>query len=100
MIETMARSGKAIEQMIDTEGESGRLMIQAGWRSAKARLFWYAFQAAMPVVLFVGILLFWTFSESPARTLVAFMLIVVARSEERRVGKEGVSTVKARWSAY
>src|SRR3546814_2588553 len=70
MIETMARSGKAIEQMIDTEGESGRLMIQAGWRSAKARLFWYAFQAAMPVVLFAGILLFWTFSESPARTLV------------------------------
>src|SRR3546814_5047833 len=32
----------------------------------------------MPVVLFVGILLFWTFNESPARTLVAFMLIVVA----------------------
>lgn len=78
VIETMARSGKAIEQMVDTEGESGRLMMQAGWRSAKARLFWYAFQAALPVALFVGIVIFWAVNESSQRTLVAFVLIVVA----------------------
>lgn len=78
VIETMARSGKAIEKMVDTEGESGRLMMQAGWRSAKARLFWYAFQAALPVVLFTGIIGYWTFSESPKRTLVAFMLVIIA----------------------
>src|SRR3546814_17665002 len=53
-------------------------MIQAGLRRSKDRLVWYAFQAEITVVLFVGSLLFWTFSESPARTLVAFMLIVVA----------------------
>lgn len=78
VIETMARSGKAIEQMVDTEGESGRLMMQAGWRSDKARLFWYAFQAVIPVVLFVGVAWFWIFSESPKRGLIGLLLLAVA----------------------
>lgn len=78
MIETMARSGKAIEQMVDTEGESGRLMMQAGWRSAKARLFWYAFQAVLPVFMFAGVAAFWTFSESPKRAQLGLLLLIVA----------------------
>lgn len=78
VIETMARSGKAIEQMVDTEGESGRLMMQAGWRSAKARLFWYAFQAVLPVFMFAGVVAFWIFSESPKRGLIGLMLLVAA----------------------
>lgn len=78
IIESMARSGKAIEQMVDTEGESARLMVQAGWRSAKARLFWYAFQAALPVVLFAGVAAFWTFSDSPQRTMTSLLLAMMA----------------------
>jgi tight adherence protein C len=78
IIEGMARSGKAIEEMVDTEGESARLMLQAGWRTAKARLFWYAFQAALPVLMFSGVVAFWTFSESPKRTLIGLLLIVIA----------------------
>ncbi|NGY05290.1 type II secretion system F family protein [Solimonas terrae] len=78
VIETMARSGKAIEKMIDTEGESGRLMVQAGWRTAKARLFWYAFQAVMPVLLFAGVAAFWTFSESPKRGILGLLLLIIA----------------------
>ncbi|MGH8445216.1 MAG: type II secretion system F family protein [Solimonas sp.] len=78
IIEGMARSGKAIEAMVDTEGESSRLMLQAGWRTAKARLFWYAFQAALPVLMFAGVAAFWTFSESPQRALIGLLLIVIA----------------------
>ncbi|WP_028009537.1 type II secretion system F family protein [Solimonas flava] len=78
IIESMARSGKAIEQMVDTEGESAQLIIQAGWRSTKARLFWYAFQAALPVVLFAGVAAFWTFSDSPQRALSGLLLGVIA----------------------
>ncbi|NKF21423.1 type II secretion system F family protein [Solimonas marina] len=78
MIESMARSGKAIEQMVDTEGESARLLVQAGWRSAKARLFWYAFQAVLPVFFFVLVTLYWTFSESPQRTLHGLLAVIVA----------------------
>ena len=78
IIEGMARSGKAIEKMVDTEGESGRLMAQAGWRSAQARLMWYAFQAVLPVVLFAGVVAFWTFSESPKRSLIALLLLMIA----------------------
>jgi tight adherence protein C len=78
LIETMARSGKAIEKMVDTEGESGRLMLQAGWRSARARLFWYALQAALPVVLFLFVAAFWTFSDSPKRMMTGVLLVIVA----------------------
>lgn len=78
IIESMARSGKAIEQMVDTEGESARLMVQAGWRSTKARLFWYAFQAAQPVLLFSGVAAFWTFSNSPQRAMLSLLLAVMA----------------------
>lgn len=77
VIETMARSGKAIEKMVDTEGESGRLMMQAGWRSAKARLFWYAAQAAFPIVLFVSIFAYWVLNESSTRTPVFLLSLIV-----------------------
>lgn len=78
IIETMARSGKAIEKMVDPEGESARLMMQAGWRATSARLFWFAFQAALPVVLYLGVAVFWTFSESPKRGLLGLLFLVVA----------------------
>src|SRR3546814_16658542 len=33
-------------------------------------------------------------------SLSALLMVVVTRSEERRVGKEGVRTCSSRWSAY
>jgi len=78
IIEGMARSGKALERMVDTEGESGKLMLQAGWRSAQARLFWYVFQAALPLVLGALVVAFWTFSESPKRMMIGLLLAIIA----------------------
>lgn len=51
LLQTMARGGKRIETLVDAEGESGRLLVQAGWRSAEARLTWYVFQTLMPLLL-------------------------------------------------
>jgi len=51
LLEGMARQGKAIEKLMETQGETGRLLIQAGWRDSQSRLAYYAFQAVTPLVL-------------------------------------------------
>jgi tight adherence protein C len=51
VLQGIARQGKAIERMMETQSETGRLLIQAGWRDAQSRLLYYAFQAIAPVVL-------------------------------------------------
>ncbi|MDE0855687.1 MAG: type II secretion system F family protein [Nevskia sp.] len=51
LLEGMARQGKAIEKLMETQSETGRLLIQAGWRDIRSRTVYYAFQAVTPVVL-------------------------------------------------
>jgi len=51
LLQGMARQGKAIEKLMETQGETARLLIQAGWRDAQARMAYYAFQFIMPVVM-------------------------------------------------
>lgn len=51
LLEGMARQGKAIEKLMETQSETGRLLLQAGWRDSQARMAYYAFQAITPVVL-------------------------------------------------
>lgn len=78
IVETLAASGKAIEKMVDTEGESGRLLVQAGWRTAQARIGWYVFQAALPLLLFGGVVAFWTFAEVENRALLGVLALIAA----------------------
>ncbi len=54
MLEGVARQGRAIEKLMETQSESGRLLIQAGWRDTQSRAAYYAFQAITPLVL-VGV---------------------------------------------
>jgi tight adherence protein C len=56
VLQEIARQGRAIEQMVDTQGETNRLLIQAGWRDAQSRMMYYALRALMPVA-FVGLAL-------------------------------------------
>lgn len=51
LLEGMARQGKAIEKLMETQGETGRLLLQAGWRDPQSRMAYYAFQAVTPVLL-------------------------------------------------
>lgn len=75
----LARRGRRLERLIDADGEAERLLIQAGWRSATARLAFYASQAALPlIVIFLGVL--WGVAGS-ARGIVVFtvsLMFVVA----------------------
>ncbi len=59
LLQAMVRSGKSLESMVDEEGESARLLLQAGWRSASARIAWYTFQTVLPLVMAGLVLAFW-----------------------------------------
>ena len=70
---------KTIEGLIDTEGESAQLLVQAGWRSAEARLVWYTFQAVVPLLLVPAVLAY----GALALTMCATMLPLGTRAARR-----------------
>jgi tight adherence protein C len=59
LLKNFARQGKAIEGWVDADNESARLLVQAGWRSNESRVLWYAFQAGLPVLMIVAVLILW-----------------------------------------
>ena len=64
LIDRVAKSGKAIEGWVDPENESAMLMLQAGWRSAQAKVAWYSFQGAVPLVGFMLVIAYWLFGAA------------------------------------
>lgn len=78
LLQTMARGGKRIEGWVDAEGESARLLLQAGWRSAESRLSWYVFQMSLPLLLGGGVLAFWLFAEVKNKGMLLLMAAFVA----------------------
>ncbi|HEX4895205.1 MAG TPA: type II secretion system F family protein [Solimonas sp.] len=73
LLQTMAKGGQVMEQWVDTEGETGRLLLQAGWRGTEARLLWYAFQALLPLVFGGLVLAFWLFGEAEHKGLMLLL---------------------------
>lgn len=79
LMQRFARSGRKFEQMVDKEGESSRLILQAGWRSREARVAWYAFQAALPIILLTAAGLYWAFfSAESANPMLGPLVMIVA----------------------
>ncbi|WP_281784361.1 type II secretion system F family protein [Sinimarinibacterium flocculans] len=78
MVASMVRGGKAIEGLVDAEGESGRLLMRAGWRGVDQRVLWYSFQGVLPILLGVLLLGFWLFAEVNSKFLVTVLLGVAA----------------------
>jgi tight adherence protein C len=78
VLQRLARRGKAIEGWVDSENESARLMLQAGWRSAEARLFWYIFQGALPIAMLVGLFVFWLLGPDKFKTALSVALLLFA----------------------
>src|SRR3546814_1546842 len=61
------------------------------WHHTETRLRWIRiFTVALPIIWAVAYL----FLQSPV------LMVQIGRSEERRVGKECVSTCRSRWSPY
>lgn len=61
VMQTLATQGKKLEALVDTENEAARLLVQAGWRSARQRLLYYASQFLMPFVMLIPIAFLWLF---------------------------------------
>lgn len=78
VLQRLARRGKAIEGWVDSENESARLMLQAGWRSSEARLLWYIFQGALPIAIVVGVIAFWLFGPAQLKTFLNMLLLIMA----------------------
>jgi tight adherence protein C len=78
LLSSVARGGKAIEGLVDSEGESGRLLMQAGWRGGEQRLLWYVFQGVLPVIGTALVLGFWMFSETPNKGMLTLLFGIIA----------------------
>ncbi|WP_428309797.1 type II secretion system F family protein [Hydrocarboniphaga sp.] len=77
VLQGIASRGKAIEGVLDSEGASARLMIQAGWRSTTSRLVFYVLQGLTPLLLLIGAGALW--SVAPERlTAKPLLLVLVA----------------------
>lgn len=61
-LKVLARGGQRIEKLADESGETGRLLLQAGWRGSRARLLFYAFRSGMLVLAVLLALALWTFA--------------------------------------
>lgn len=57
----IAAQGKALERALDKQGETPRLLAQAGWRSTGQRMAYYSFQLLAPIVLLCGVGLLYAF---------------------------------------
>ncbi|MFA5939828.1 MAG: type II secretion system F family protein [Sinimarinibacterium sp.] len=78
LLTSMARGGRVMEGLVDTEGESAQLLLRAGWRRADQRVLWYAFQALLPAALAAFVLAFWTLAQVPNKGLLVVLLGVAA----------------------
>jgi tight adherence protein C len=78
VLQEFARHGRAIEQLVDKEGETARLMIQAGWRDAGARLLFNAFQFLMPLVAVAAVAAGGMFSSNHWFELPQVLIVGVA----------------------
>jgi tight adherence protein C len=70
----LARGGKALEGWVDTERESVRLLVQAGWRATHARALWYSFQALLPVLFSLLVAVYWLLGPDQNKALLLFAL--------------------------
>lgn len=97
-VQGLARTGKAVEHWVDSEGETPRLLVQAGWRSGERRLAFYALQAALPLLAVGSIVLVWLFAKIKVAELLmlAFVLFAFAFLVPRWVLRAAASSRRAR----
>jgi len=73
VLQGIASRGRAIENVLDSQGTGAKVMIQAGWRSARSRLIFYVFQGLTPLLLIAAVFAFWTIA--PAKLTAKPMLL-------------------------
>lgn len=68
-MEDMEAGGRAVERLVDTDNETPRLLVQAGWRSTAQRSYFYIAQLVLPFVGAALALLLWFLGGETATTL-------------------------------
>src|SRR3546814_13436984 len=84
-----------------TSGPFAKSLLDTGWSPGAAvtsRISLAAVVLAVPGALAMRGR--WHLVRPNVGTIVLYGLLAIARSEERRVGKEGVSTFRSRWAPY
>lgn len=81
LLQSLARRGRSIDKLTDKDGETTRLLVQAGWRDLQSRVGYYVFQAVTPAIL-VGLVVFgWIFIKGeyfePPMIYAIFALAVI-----------------------
>ncbi len=76
VVSRMALAGRRVEQWMDTQDETARLFVQAGWRTPQSRVAFYATQAALPVLAVIGAFVLWLGGAGWSITQFAMALFV------------------------
>jgi tight adherence protein C len=77
ILESIAERGRKIESALDSNSESGRLLIQAGWRAQGIRTVYYASQLVAPIVMLGLAVAGWMFGPEKVHQT-AFLVLLVA----------------------
>lgn len=72
----LAVPGRALDRLLDADGETALRLVQAGWRSPRARAAYFALQGGLPLLAVLGALLLGAGSGASGAALT--MLVVVA----------------------
>lgn len=69
LLQSIAKSGKKLEAAVDTNKESARLLLQAGWRTPQQRVGYYAAQVLAPVLLLGAVVVLGVISPPKEKVL-------------------------------
>ncbi|HEY1076949.1 MAG TPA: type II secretion system F family protein [Fontimonas sp.] len=78
VLTSVARGGRKLEGLVDSDGESARLLLQADVRSTESRLVWYVFQGLLPVLVAVLVTLYWVLADTDKHRSLAILLSLTA----------------------
>jgi tight adherence protein C len=78
ILESIAERGRKIESALDSNSESGRLLVQAGWRAQGARTLYYASQLIAPLMLTGLALGTWMFGPESLRQTPYLILMLAS----------------------
>lgn len=78
ILQSIADRGRKLETLVDSNNESTRLLVQAGWRSQGARTLYYASQALVPLALLGVVGLVWLSGPDKLREPMFLMLLCAA----------------------
>lgn len=74
----LADSGRAIEKLVDTDNETPRLLVQAGWRQSKQQTLYYLAQLLVPLFLLLVVAALWSTKAPGTSNLQYVMYLIIA----------------------